>query len=131
MSWIQKQWEREFVSDAETKVKQLVSLFLCFYVIIQVDLKMMEYRMQAVAPATEAPSPLSNLQLGDSGTKLPAYMSLAARYGLMDDDMDVGNSGTNEQTVEQEYQAYITSPLSPKTSDIIKFWEASNRIDLL
>lgn len=81
--------------------------------------------MQAVSPA-EVSSPPSNLQPSDSGTNLPAYMSLAERYGLVDDDMDIGNSGTNEQTVEQEYQAYITSHLSPKTSDIIKFWEASN-----
>lgn len=58
-------------------------------------------------------------------TEMPKYMTLAAQYGL-DDDMDVGASGpgdTNKQTVEQEYQAYITAPLLPKNVNILKFWE--------
>jgi hypothetical protein len=83
-------------------------------------------RIQALAPVTEA---ASNLQSSGSGAKLPTFMSLAAKYGL-DDDMNIGNSGTNEQTVEQEYQAYITSPLSASASDIIKFWEVSNLLYL-
>jgi hypothetical protein len=88
--------------------------------------KMMEYRERAAAPEEQAP-----LSLQRSGTDLPGYMTLASKYGLTDDDMDIGNPGANEQTVEQEYQAYITSPVSPKTVDIIKFWEASNRSGLL
>ena len=81
---------------------------------------MIEYRTRATAPEEQ---PLPTLQPGGSGTNLPPYTSLAAKYGLTDDDMDIGNPGTNEQTVEQEYQAYITAPLSPKTTIIIKFWE--------
>jgi hypothetical protein len=85
---------------------------------------MVEYREQAAAPE-EDPSP--RIQPGGTDTNLPSYMSLAAKYGLDDDDkMGIGNRRATEQTVKQEYQAYITSPLSPKSTDIVKFWEESN-----
>jgi hypothetical protein len=83
--------------------------------------KMMKYRERAAAPEEQ---PLLSSPPG-SRANLPSY-SLAAKYGLSD-DMDIGNPGVNEQTVEQEYQAYITAPLSGAKVDIIKFWEASNR----
>jgi hypothetical protein len=85
--------------------------------------KMIEYREQAGAPSEEHPP---GIQPGSSGANLPSY-ALAAEYGLDDEDMDIGNPGANEQTVEQEYQAYITAPLSMKTTSIIKFWEASKQ----
>jgi hypothetical protein len=132
MTWIQKHWEDEFATDAETSVKQMVCLFLYFYIFEQCVLtlngcEMIEYRERAAAseeqpPPSRSPSP-------SSGANLPSY-SLAAKYGLSD-DMDVGDPGANEQTVEQEYQAYITAPLSPRTTDIIKFWEVSNATSLL
>jgi hypothetical protein len=53
---------------------------------------------------------------------LPAYMSLAAHYDL-EDEMTIGASDAQKQTVEQEYQAYITAFLSPKEMSILKFWE--------
>jgi hypothetical protein len=84
---------------------------------------MIEYRERAVGPEEQPPP---GLQPGGSAVNLPSY-SLAEQYGLTDDDMDIGSPGINEQTVEQEYQAYITASLSPKTIDIVKFWEASNR----
>lgn len=80
---------------------------------------MIEYRGRATSVPPEGPAPGPA-----AGGDVPAYMSLAEKYGLH--DMDV-NSGVDEQTIEQEYQAYITSPLSPKTTDIVKFWEESNR----
>jgi hypothetical protein len=58
-----------------------------------------------------------------SAKDVPAYMSLAAQYGI-DNDMDFGNSGQDEQqTIDQEYQAYVTASCSPKGTDILKFWE--------
>jgi hypothetical protein len=48
-------------------------------------------------------------------------MSLAAQYGL--EDMTIGASDTQERSIEQEYQAYITASLSPTNIDILKFWE--------
>jgi hypothetical protein len=57
--------------------------------------------------------------------EMPRYMTLAAKYGL-DNDMDIGNSGENEQTISQEYHAYVTAPCSPKNFNILKFWEVSD-----
>lgn len=84
---------------------------------------MIEYRERAEAPEEQPPP---SLQHRNTVPNLPSY-SLAAVYGLDDDDIDIGNPGVNEQTVEQEYQAYITAPLSPNMTNIIKFWEASKR----
>jgi hypothetical protein len=91
--------------------------------LLYVVYKMIEYRERAEAPLEEPPL---SIQPGSSGANLPSY-ALAAEYGLDDEDMDIGNPGANEQTVEQEYQAYITAPPSPKTVDIVKFWEASKQ----
>ena len=60
----------------------------------------------------------------DAG-EMEKYYTLAAEYTL-DDDLDIGGSGGDEQTIEQEYQAYITAPLSSKTISILRFWEAGN-----
>jgi hypothetical protein len=58
------------------------------------------------------------------GRGLPSYMSLAAQYGL-GDNMTPGSSGSdnNKQTLNQEYQAYVTAPLSPVNFEPLKFWE--------
>jgi len=47
----------------------------------------------------------------DPTYKAPKFMSLAAQYGLPDNDMDIGGLGHKERTVNQEYQAYMTVPL--------------------
>jgi hypothetical protein len=53
--------------------------------------------------------------------EVPKYMSLAAQYGLEDDMNFNDNSGQDEQTVDQEYQAYVMAQCSPKGTDILKF----------
>ena len=84
---------------------------------------MLEYREQKkkkeaapsgnAAPAPAAPEPND-----------PPFMSLAERYGLP--NMGFANAeDTDEQTVEQEYQAYVTAPLSWRGTNILKHWEAS------
>lgn len=82
--------------------------------------QMLQYREKATSsgePFTETP---------EAPSEVPRYMTLAAQYGL-GDDMDITGSGaTNEQTIGQEYQGYITAPLSKKDVDILKFWEVSN-----
>lgn len=66
-----------------------------------------------------------DLLASSSDDSRPGYMSLAEQYGLSD-DMAIGDSGSSCQaTIEQEYQAYITAPLSPQSMDILKFWEVS------
>ena len=48
-------------------------------------------------------------------------MGLADKYGLH--DMSISNpSDPQMQTIEQEYQGYVTVPLF-STTDILKFWE--------
>ena len=64
-------------------------------------------------------------QTWTSRGEMPRYMSLAERYGL-GIDMNIGGLDETEQTVDQEYQAYITAVLS--SIDILKFWEITNFI---
>ena len=61
--------------------------------------------------------------------EMPAYMTLAAQYGI-EDEMDVGGNA-NDQTMDQEYQLYVTAPHSPKNVNIIKFWEVSGDLDVV
>jgi hypothetical protein len=76
---------------------------------------MTDYRKNA----TEEPTPEN--PAGDRG-KMPSYMSLAANYGLQK-DMIIGNSDNSKQTVDQEYQAYVTAPCSPGSVDPLRYWE--------
>lgn len=55
-------------------------------------------------------------------------MELAARYGLQ--DMEIGGSEGKEQTVEQEYRAYIALAPPPTVIDILKFWEVGDSLML-
>jgi hypothetical protein len=84
---------------------------------------MCQYRERASSGEPEEP-PASHTTPHEANA--PAFMTLAAQYGLDEDDMSIGdlNNGS-KQTVEQEYQAYITAPISKPNTDILKFWEAS------
>ena len=82
---------------------------------------MVEYRERKIATT---PGQESVPAAGPSTSAVPAYMSLAAQYGIT--DMEISNPGICDQTVEEEYQVYITAPLSPNTMDILKFWEVYN-----
>jgi hypothetical protein len=57
-------------------------------------------------------------------------MMLAAQYGIAD-EMGFSDSGIREQSIEQEYQTYITAPLSLKNVNIIKFWEVIAEFDFV
>jgi hypothetical protein len=59
---------------------------------------------------------------------LPAYMKLGVQYGL-EDEMDIGNPSVSQQTIEQEYQAYITAALTAKSVPILTFWEVIIMVD--
>jgi hypothetical protein len=45
-------------------------------------------------------------------------------YGLPDINT-LPHHNSSAQTVEQEFEAYTTANLSPKTTDILAFWEVS------
>ena len=81
---------------------------------------MAEYRVQAKAraPASTVVTPIKSVVA-------PAYTHLARKYGLA--DMRLGTSQDSEaQTLEQEYQSYITVPLSIEGADMLRFWEVRN-----
>jgi len=60
-----------------------------------------------------------------TATRAPAYRSLAEEYGLT--DMQFATPEDVEgQTLEQEYQSYVTAPLSKPGTDMLKFWEVGN-----
>lgn len=91
--------------------------------VLSYSVKMLEYRER-----NEGSAQIPGADAADLGTgELEKYMGIAARYGF--DDMEIGEPGGNEQTIEQEYQAYITAPLSSKTVNILKFWEAREFIN--
>jgi hypothetical protein len=80
----------------------------------------MEYRERAKAraPAPTIVTPIKS-------TAAPAYTHLARKYALT--DMQLGASRDAEaQTLEQEYQSYVTAPLSSEGTDMLKFWEVCN-----
>jgi hypothetical protein len=56
---------------------------------------------------------------------IPAYVSLAAQYGLSDMDFE-SSEDIQGQTVEKKYQPYVTAAYSKPGTDMLKFWEVSN-----
>ena len=52
----------------------------------------------------------------------PAYTNLADQYGVMDMQFATSKS-VEEQTIEQEFQSFVTAPLSPRGTNTLKFWE--------
>ena len=83
---------------------------------------MAEYRERAKAraPASTVVTPIELFAA-------PAYTHLARKYGLA--DMWLGTSQDSEaQTLEQEYQSYITVPLSVEGTDMLRFWEVRNTL---
>ena len=88
--------------------------------------KMLKYRDKVGSPEVQiTPDPTAHRDKSE----IPNYMSIGEQYGFSD-DMDIGGSTDNGAvpTVEQEYQAYITAPLSSKTVNILKFWEVSRSV---
>lgn len=61
---------------------------------------------------------------------LEAWEDLDIQYGLAD-MYDDSSTALTIQTVEEEYSAYVTAPISPKGTDLVKFWEVSGHIILL
>lgn len=80
---------------------------------------MIEYRERSGAPKQTAPVTSSSKGL------FAGYENLTKQYGLPDMEI-VDPMDQEEQTVEQEYQAYITSPVAPTGTCSIKFWQVSS-----
>ena len=81
---------------------------------------MAEYHMRAradrrVSGSCAAVSPLIR-------DERPAYANLADQYGVTNMQFATPES-VEEQTIEQEFQSFVTAPLSPRGTNTLKFWE--------
>jgi hypothetical protein len=120
MAWIERQWDTEYVRDAKAKVIETVSSWKsAMNTLSHYSLKMSEYHRKLNGARNDVPP--SRRQ--STGVVL-IYMELSSKYGLPS-DLEIRNLGPKEQTVEQEYKAYVTAPCSEKGTDILKFWEVS------
>ncbi|KIK19412.1 hypothetical protein PISMIDRAFT_43550, partial [Pisolithus microcarpus 441] len=54
------------------------------------------------------------------------FQTLAARYGLP--SMELNQAPQALSSVEQEFNAYVSAPLSPNGTDPLAFWEASKSL---
>ena len=71
-------------------------------------------------------APLSMVTDPTNSTAIPAYAYLAEQYRLT--DMQFGTpEDVDEQTLEQEYQSYVTAAPSKQGTDMLKFWEVGNQ----
>ncbi|KIL57978.1 hypothetical protein M378DRAFT_188346 [Amanita muscaria Koide BX008] len=99
MSWIRKHWDDMYIRDAEQKIKEIMT----------------KYRNRS-----EVVDPLAATTSNPAPTV--AYASLADQYGL--ENMRFQDTACHgDQSVEQEYQGYITAVHAPITINILKFWE--------
>jgi hypothetical protein len=126
LSWVKNHWEEKYIAMAERSIRDLVRLvFIFLNGVSSAAPKMAQYREKG-ATSEDAErsgqnivrSPVSNLYGG---------RDLDLQYGIQ---MEMGIEGTDEivQTVEQEYQAYITGALSRGGVDILKFWEVNSDV---
>jgi hypothetical protein len=78
-------------------------------------------RARAVADGVSAPPPVGHNVV--QSNQAPSLDSLMRDYGLTN-EMDItACENANEQTIEQEFQSFVTAPLSPKGTSTLKFWE--------
>jgi hypothetical protein len=83
---------------------------------------MYSYRQRAATKATGSSAIHPACPLTSTTPKTEYWEDLTAQYGLDSMDADEAN-GHTDQTVDEEYSAYVTALLSPKGTDLIKFWE--------
>jgi len=82
---------------------------------------MSDYRKNTTTDSDEEPCAQENPTYSD--WEELDYMSLTAQYGSTR-TMDIGDLvGGKQQTLDQEYQAYVTGARLPKNQDPLCFWE--------
>ena len=78
-------------------------------------------RARAVAAGVSASSLVAHNVV--QSNQAPSLDSLMWDYGLTN-EMDISTcKNANEQTIKQEFWSFVTAPLSPKGTNILKFWE--------
>jgi hypothetical protein len=128
LGWVRTHWEKKYIVMAEKSIRELVRLvFIILNGASSAAPKMGQYREKDTtsehaeqSAQTTVRSPVSNLYGG---------RDLDLQYGIQ---MEMGIGATDEtvQTVEQEYQAYVTGALSSSHVDILKFWEVNGNVIL-
>jgi hypothetical protein len=129
MNWIRKHWGQKYIAMAESHIRQLVRLaFIFLDSVSSFAPKMDEYREKIAAREEEESAQARGANVMDHGYRdLPSYMLLAKEYGIKNDDMEIGNSGSG-MTVELEYQSYTSPGWRLPFADILKFWELSSDV---
>ncbi len=84
--------------------------------------KMYEYHEKSATGENEEQSAQAHRANAIDHRIEESYLNLAKDYGLVG-EMDIGESDSDTQTVEQEYQAYVMGKLSKHEEGILKFWE--------
>ena len=88
---------------------------------------MREYHECAIAESAKEPSVPAHTPV-PSTAAAPAFMHLYSQYRFSDADMQIGASGPNEQSVDEEYHTYVRGPHVGNV-DILKFWEVGDDTD--
>lgn len=129
MNWIKLQWEQKYIDKAQGDILKLVRLvFIYLDGVSSSASKMREYRKNSDARENEGQSvQVSARANANARGSVAALPLLITQYGL-EDDFNIGDAGGKVQTIEQEYQAYITGILSPISLDILKFWEVNSEV---
>ena len=83
--------------------------------------KMAEYREKATRPPDSDNDEEQPIEESCANPEVqPMFMSLASQF-LVEDKVNFEEPGNNKQMIDQEYQAYMTAPLS--WMSILRFWE--------
>jgi hypothetical protein len=128
LSWVRTQWENKYIVMAEKNIRELVRLvFIILNGASSAAPKMGQYREKGT-PSEHAEQPALNT-VRSPVSNLYGGHDLDLQYGIQ---MEMGIGATDEivQTVEQEYQAYVTGALSCGNVDILKFWEVNSDVIL-
>jgi hypothetical protein len=87
---------------------------------------MVEYhecaRVASSGPGSDSGHSVPLPAVGNSAQP-PAYTTIAEQYGLQDMHFESASGSGEDQSVKQEFQAYVTAPLSPLLTNILKHWK--------
>ena len=119
MMWISKNWDEHYANRAKKIIKELVTSLLSLqHSLLINDLQMVEYRARSPTEASASSSRQEQSYAFDLD-------NLASQYGISD-MMTSNDDDQPPQTIDEEYNAYISAPCS-KGINSLKFWEVCVR----
>jgi hypothetical protein len=120
MSWIRKHWDHEYIVSAEETIKATVCLRIVVYLKLTDIVQLQEYRDRRTPRSTVLP---------DASVSSEQWQDLDEQYGL-DDMFDDAVEVSSQQTLEEEYAAYVNAPLSLKGTQMLPYWEVRHFIHI-